>query len=198
MLPKAVVFTRWMAKFLHSEVTANNNRKGITLISPSHSLLPLISALVEIFSEVLKQICDLLQLLPSPVCLLISRLSPVSMVCVCVVVTHLIIYSSNLQLLGRLLRSTFPQPHNQLFYHFVSIVAGLLDGSMLFEVPASITKLLSSCKGDFTPIIAAMNDTPLTANGICNDGVSNDSEHRIVGKLLKETSKGLHDYNYCD
>ena len=89
----------------------------------------------------------------------------------------------------------FSQPHNQLFYHFVSIAAGLLDGSMLFEAPTNITDLLSSCKADFTPIIAAMNDTPLTtANGICNDGISDDSEHRIVGKLLKETNKGKH----CD
>ena len=35
MLPKAVLFTRWMAKFLHNEVTANNNdnsRKGLVVI----------------------------------------------------------------------------------------------------------------------------------------------------------------------
>ena len=83
----------------------------------------------------------------------------------------------------------FPQPHNQLFYNFMSIVTGLLDGSMLFEAPASITDLLSSCKADFTPIIAAINDTPLI--GICTDGVLDDSEqHKIVAKLLKETSKG--------
>ena len=65
---------------------------------------------------------------------------------------------------------------------------------MLFEAPASITDLLSSCKADFTPIIATMNDTPLTVNGICNDSVSDDSQHRIVGKLLKETSNG----KYCE
>ena len=105
--------------------------------------------------------------------------------CVCVVtLDHL-----SEQLIGRLLRSMFPQLHNQLFYNFVSIVSGLLDGSMLFEAPASITDLLSSCKADFTLMIAAMNDAPLITN-ICNDGVSDDSGHKIVAKLLKETSDG--------
>ena len=84
----------------------------------------------------------------------------------------------------------FPQSHNQLFHNFVSVVAGLMDGSMLFDTPTSIADLLSSCKADLTPMITAMNDTSLVTSGICNDVPTDDSEHTIVAKLLSDTSKG--------
>jgi len=84
----------------------------------------------------------------------------------------------------------FPQSHNQLLYNFVNIVAGLLDGSMLFDVPASIVDLLNLCKADFTPIIATLNDASIVTNSICNDAPCDDSEHMIVAKLLKETNRG--------
>ena len=96
-----------------------------------------------------------------------------------------------MQLLGRLLRSMFPQSHNQLFYNFVSIVAGLLDGSMLFEAPASIVDVLSLCKADLVPTVTALNDASLVTSGIYSNVLNDDAEHMIVAKLLKETCKGM-------
>ena len=81
----------------------------------------------------------------------------------------------------------FPQSHNQLYYNFVNVVAGILDSSMLFEAPASVMDLLSLCKSDFTPFITAINDTCPSTGGIYFD---NESEHKIVAKLLRKTRKG--------
>ena len=81
----------------------------------------------------------------------------------------------------------FPQSHNQLFYNFVNIVAGILDASMLFEAPAGIIDLLSSYKSNFTPIVTAINDTCPITGGVYFD---DESEHKIIAKLLKETIKG--------
>lgn len=89
-----------------------------------------------------------------------------------------------------LLRSAFPQSHDQLFYTFVSILAGLLDGSMVFEAPASIVDVLSLCKADFVPIVTTLNDASLVTNDIYSDVISDDSEHMVVATLLKETSIG--------
>ena len=85
----------------------------------------------------------------------------------------------------------FPQSHNQLFHNFVSIMTGLLDGSMLFEVPASIVDVLNLCKADLVPTVTALNDPSLVTTGIYTDTLSDDSEHMIVAKLLKETCKGM-------
>lgn len=96
-----------------------------------------------------------------------------------------------MQLFGRLLRSMFPQSHNELLHNFMSILTGLLDGSMQFDVPASIVDLLSSCKADFAPIITNLNDTTMITDGMCDDSPSGDSECVIVAKLLRETSRGM-------